>query len=76
MSPIARPVDMSNHKNDYMDLHLAAVAGTLLNTRPKQAVAARDAEPDAYEQRQNRVRRLVAAVRARRAGARPETGRV
>ena len=67
---------MSNHRNDLLDLHLASVVGTLLDTRPKQAAAARDAEPEPYEQRQNRLRRLVAAVRARRAAARPETGRV
>jgi hypothetical protein len=67
---------MSNHKNDLMDLHLAAVAGTLLGTRPHQTAAARDAEPEPYEQRQSRVRRLVAAVRARRGAAHPETGRV
>jgi hypothetical protein len=68
---------MSNHRNDFMDLHFAAVAGTLLGTRPQQAVAARDAEPETYEPRRGAVRRLVAAVRARReSAARPETTRI
>jgi hypothetical protein len=65
---------MSNHKKDLMDLHLAAVAGTLLSTRPEQAVADHDAEPELYEERRGALRRLVASVRARRSGAsRPET---
>jgi hypothetical protein len=68
---------MSNHKNDLMDLHFAAVAGTLLSTRPQQAVADRDAEPEPYEARQNALRRLVASIRPRRSGAaRPEAGRI
>ena len=65
---------MSNHKNDFMDLHFAAVAGTLLNTRPQQTAADRDAEPEPDEARHGALRRLVASVRARRSGAtRPET---
>jgi len=68
---------MSNHKNDLMDLHYAAVAGTLLSTRPQQAVADRDAEPEPYQARQSALRRLVASIRSRRSGAaRPEAGRV
>ena len=68
---------MSNHKNHLMDLHYAAVAGTLLSTRPQQAVADRDAEPEPYQARQNALRRLVASIRSRRSGApRPEAGRV
>ena len=68
---------MSNHKNHLMDLHYAAVAGTLLSTRPQQAVADRDAEPEPYQARQNTLRRLVASIRSRRSGAaRPEAGRV
>jgi hypothetical protein len=57
---------MSNHRNDLMELHYAAVAGTLLGARPQQAAATRDAEPEAYEPRQGALRRLVAAVRSRR----------
>ena len=68
---------MSNHKNHLMDLHYAAVAGTLLSTRPEQAVADRDAEPEPYEARQSTLRRLIASVRSRRSGApRPDVGRV
>ena len=68
---------MSNHKNELLDLHFAAVAGTVLNSRPQQAPASRDAEPDAHEPRQNALRRLVAAARGRRDGAaRAQTGRV
>jgi hypothetical protein len=64
---------MSNHRNDLMELHYAAVAGTLLGSRPHQGPAARDAEPETYEPRRSALRRLAAAVRARRAAARPET---
>ena len=68
---------MSNHSNHLMDLHYAAVAGTLLSTRPRQAVADRDAEPEPYEARPSALRRLVASIRSRRSGApRPEAGRV
>ena len=68
---------MSNHKNHLMDLHYAAVAGTLLSTRPQQAVADRDAEPEPYEERRGALRRLVASIRSRRSGAaRPEAGRI
>ena len=66
---------MSNHKNHLMDLHYAAVAGTLLSTRPQQAFADRDAEPEVHEQRESRLRRLLAALRIRREAARAETGR-
>ena len=64
---------MSNHKNDLMELHYAAVAGTLLGSRPHQGPAARDAEPEPYEPRRSALGRLAAAVRARRTTARPET---
>ena len=68
---------MSNHKNHLMDLHYAAVAGTLLSTRPQQAVADRDAEPESHQMRQSALRRLVASIRSRRSGAaRPEAGRI
>ena len=67
---------MSNHKNDFMDLHFAAVAGTLLNTRPQQAAADRDAEPEPYEARQGMVRRLTGAVSIRRGHAVPSPKRV
>jgi hypothetical protein len=67
---------MSNHRNDLMDLHPASVVGGLLGARPHQTAAARDAEPEPYEGREGRLRRLVAAVRSRRTSTRPETGRV
>ena len=74
---VARPVDMSNHKNDLMDLHYAVVVGALLGARPQQTVAAHDAEPEVQRAAPSASRRLAAAVRARRSGAaRPETGRV
>jgi hypothetical protein len=64
---------MSNHRNDLMELHYAAVAGTLLGSRPHQGPAARDAEPETHTPRPSALRRLAAAVRARRAAASPET---
>ena len=67
---------MSNHKNDFMDLHFAAVAGTLLNTRPQQAAADRDAEPEPYEARHGAIRRFVASVSVRRGRAVPSAKRV
>ena len=68
---------MSNHKNHLMDLHYAAVAGTLLSTRPQQAFADRHAEPEPYEDRRSALRRNGASIRARRSSAaRPEAGRV
>jgi hypothetical protein len=66
---------MSNHRNSLLDLHPAAVASSLLGSRPAGA-APRDAEPEVYEPRPGRVRRVLAAYRARRAAAaRAETGR-
>jgi hypothetical protein len=68
---------MSNHRNDLLDLHPASVVGSLLGARPQHGVvAARDAEPEPYEPRRSALRRLAAALRARRPGARPEVGRV
>ena len=63
-----RPVDMSNHRNSLLDLHPAAVAGSLLGSRPA-GPAPRDAEPDFSAPRPSRIRRILAAYRARRAGA-------
>jgi hypothetical protein len=57
---------MSNHRNDLLDLHYAPVAGRLLGARPDQAAAPEDAEPEVYEPRPSRTRRLFAAVRIRR----------
>jgi hypothetical protein len=66
---------MRYQKNDLMDLHPAAVVGSLLGARPEQRAAARDAEPETYEPRQSALRRLL-AYRSRRTGAaRTETGR-
>jgi hypothetical protein len=68
---------MSNHRNEFLDLHFASVAGTLLSSRPQQGPAAQDAEPEVYEPQQGALRRLVSAIRHRRdAGARAQTGRV
>ncbi|HXV33267.1 MAG TPA: hypothetical protein VD769_04590 [Gaiellaceae bacterium] len=67
---------MSNHRNDLLELHPASVVGSLLGSRPQQAVAARDAEPETADARQGALRRLVGALRSRRgAAARPETTR-
>ena len=67
---------MRNEKNDLMDLHPAAVVGSLLGAQPEQRAAAQDAEPEAYEPRQSALRRLLGSYRSRRAGAaRTETGR-
>jgi hypothetical protein len=68
---------MSNHKNDLLSLHYAAVAGSLLGARPQQAhAAAVDAEPETAERREGALRRLAGAYRARReAAARTQTGR-
>jgi hypothetical protein len=68
---------MSNHRNDLLSLHPAAVVGSLLGARPHQASAApQDAEPEADERRESALRRLAGAFRARReAAARAETGR-
>ena len=67
---------MTNRTNDLMDLHPVSVFGSLLGARSQQTAATRDAEPEAYEPRQNFGRRLVAAYRARKAGAASaETGR-
>jgi hypothetical protein len=66
---------MSNHRNSLFDLHPASVAGSLLGARPSESAAPRDAEPDVSEPRPSRIRRILAAYRARRAAAaRAETG--
>jgi hypothetical protein len=65
---------MSNHRNDLLELHYASVVGSLLGARPAQGPAPRDAEPETYTPRRGALRRLAAAVRARReTAARPET---
>ncbi len=47
----------------------------MLGARPLDGAAPRDAEPDVHEPRPSRIRRILAAYRARRAGAaRAETG--
>jgi hypothetical protein len=66
---LARPVAMTNRKNDLMDLHPVAVVGSLLGARAQQTAAPRDAEPEVYEPRQSVLRRLVDRVRARGAAA-------
>ncbi len=67
---------MSKHRNSLLDLHPAAVAGSLLGSRPEPGPARQDAEPETYEPRQSRLRRLVGSLRGRRAAsARTETGR-
>ena len=67
---------MSKHRNSLLDLHPAAVAGSMLGSRPEQGPARQDAEPEMYEPRQSRLRRLVGSLRGRRAAsARTETGR-
>ena len=67
---------MRNHRNDLLDLHPAAVVGSLLGARPQQGAAAEDAEPETYEPRQSTLRRLLSSYRDRRAAAaRTETGR-
>ena len=54
MRPNRRLVGMSNHKNEFLDLHFAAVAGTVLNSRPHQGPASRDAEPTGRRGREDR----------------------
>ncbi|MGH3011652.1 MAG: hypothetical protein ACRDLZ_05205 [Gaiellaceae bacterium] len=67
---------MSKHRNSLLDLHPAAVAGSLLGAGPEQGPAPHDAEPETYEPRQSLFRRLLGSRRARRApSARAETGR-
>jgi hypothetical protein len=67
---------MRNHRNDLLDLHPAAVVGSLLGARPQQGAAAEDAEPETYEPRQSALRRLLSSYRGRRtAAACTETGR-
>ena len=45
---------MSNHKNDLLSLHPAALAGSILGPRPLQAhAAAEDAEPETAERRES-----------------------
>ena len=66
---------MSKHRSDLLDLHHASIVGSLLGTRPAQGPAPRDAEPETYAPGRGALRRLAAAVRARRGtAARPETG--
>ncbi len=60
---------MSKQRIDLLDLHPAGVVGSFLGARSQQGPAPRDAEPEVYEPRRSFVRRLVAAYRARRAGA-------
>ncbi len=69
---------MSNHRNDLLSLHHAAVAGSLLGARPAQAqVASQDAEPETSERRERALRRFAAAYRARRlTGARAQARRI
>jgi hypothetical protein len=65
---------MSNHRDDLLDLHPAAVAAGVLGSRPGQQAAARDAEPETHEPRPGLAGRLLAAIRDRRRPApRPET---
>jgi hypothetical protein len=67
---------MSNHRNDLLDLHPVSVFSSLMNARPQQGqAAAKDAEPEAYEPRESRLRRLAAFRARREAAARAETGR-
>jgi hypothetical protein len=67
---------MRNHRYDLLDLHPAAVVGSLLGARSQQGVSAQDAEPETYEPRQSALRRFLGSYRARRiATARAETGR-
>jgi hypothetical protein len=67
---------MRNDKNDLLDLHPAAVVGSLLGARPREGAAAEDAEPETYEPRQSALRRWLGSYSARRtAAARTETGR-
>ena len=70
-----RPVGMSKHRNELLDLHYASVAGSLLGGRPHAGAAAQDAEPETQVWRESALRRLVAAFRTRREAARAETGR-
>ena len=44
---------MSNHKNDRLSLHPAAVAGSILGARPQAHAAAEDAEPETAERRES-----------------------
>jgi hypothetical protein len=67
---------MRNHRNDLLELHPAAVVGSLLGARSEQGVAAQDAEPETSEPRQSALRRFLGLYRARRTAAvRTETGR-
>ena len=44
---------VSNHKNDLLSLHPAAVAGSILDARPQAHAAAEDAEPETAERRES-----------------------
>jgi hypothetical protein len=69
-------VAMSKHRNSLLDLHPAAVAGSLLGSGPEPGPARQDAEAETYEPRQSLFRRLLGSRRARRAAAaHTETGR-
>jgi hypothetical protein len=66
---------MNKHRNSLLDLHPASIAGSMLGARPLDSAAPRDAEPEVYEPQPSRIRRILAAYRARRAAAaRAETG--
>ena len=60
---------MTNQRHSLLDLHPISVNGSLLGGGPVQNAAPHDAEPETYEPRPSRVRRLLAAYRARRAAA-------
>ncbi|HSE80966.1 MAG TPA: hypothetical protein VLA87_04610 [Gaiellaceae bacterium] len=67
---------MTKQRNSLLDLHPVSVASSLLGGGPMGSAAPHDAEPEVYEPRPSRVRRLLAAIRARRASATSaETGR-
>ena len=69
-------MNMGNYRNDLIDLHPVSVVGSLMGARPQQSqVAAKDAEPEAYEARESRLRRLAAFRARREAAARAQTGR-
>jgi len=44
---------VSNHKNDLLSLHPAALAGSILGARPQAHAVAEDAEPETAERREN-----------------------
>jgi hypothetical protein len=69
-------VGVTKQRNSLLDMHPVSVASSLLGGSPVQGAASRDAEPEVYEPRPSRVRRLLAVYRTRRAAATSaETGR-